>query len=737
MAKWANDSVMDAALDIVAAGTILTVCSAQPTTRTEAVTTYKLADVVVDSGDFTKANGDISGRKLTVSAQSNVAVDTTGTATHVAVSNGTVLLYVTTCTSQLLTSGNTVTVPAWDIEISDPSQKGQHMAGNMKDFATGTVATAPSPATSGTSLVLQTGEGVRMPATPFYATGHSPTAVPTLDTAEKIQVTNVTGDTLTIVRAQGGTVAKSIEAGWRISNTLFKEQLDDKEFVAQLHPLSVSTATAAATAAKVGTTAGGTYTPILGDIIVVTFTTANTATSPTLNIDGSGAKSVLLGGVNPTGVAMAGTKAMMYYDGTAWQLFGSQRVSDTDTNTTYIEVTAFTTVTTTTQAASVNNGYITNNVAQVNVTLPATAAIGQIVHVVGLGAGGWRVTAAAGDDIMINGNSTGAAGYIYGSQYATVGMRCIVASTTWEVIDYTGVITTGTGYNTLSGIVKSTTTDKVTTGTTAPSSPTSGDVWFDTNSLPEALAPSSIVWKENPSGTKNGSNTAFTTAQAYISGSLNVFVNGLAEGFSVTESAPGSGGFTLSPAPLSTDNLSVQYQVRTTATGNADTVDGYHANATPTANNISVLNANGKHPSAVIDWSTFSNNIKVAINTNAAAPVNGTALNLASVGSVVSFTVGEACKALVTSTIGCSSTSDFETKPQIWLDGALSSSATYTAAAANASGRIDTRTWQGVVTLSAGAHTISAGIVVSSATSANVAAGNAQISAIVLGNVTA
>ena len=121
MAKWANDSVMDAALDKVATGTILTVCSAQPTTRTEAVTTYKLADVVVDSGDFTKANGDTSGRKVTIGAQAGVAVDTSGTATHVAVSDGTNLLYVTTCTSQALTAGNTVTVPAWKIEFSDPS----------------------------------------------------------------------------------------------------------------------------------------------------------------------------------------------------------------------------------------------------------------------------------------------------------------------------------------------------------------------------------------------------------------------------------------------------------------------------------------------------------------------------------------------------------------------------------------------------------------------------------------
>ena len=121
MAKWANDAVIDAGLDVVATGTILTVCSAQPTNRTEAVTTYKLADVVVDGTDFTKSNGDVSGRKLTVSQQTIVAVDTTGTATHVAISSGSTLLYVTTCTSQLLTSGNTVTIPAWDIEISDPA----------------------------------------------------------------------------------------------------------------------------------------------------------------------------------------------------------------------------------------------------------------------------------------------------------------------------------------------------------------------------------------------------------------------------------------------------------------------------------------------------------------------------------------------------------------------------------------------------------------------------------------
>lgn len=125
MAKYANDDVMDGALAVVATGTTITICNAQPTNRTEAITTYSLADTTVTpgdgNGDFTIANGDTNGRKLTIEPQSAFVVDTSGTATHVAICDGTRLLYVTTCTSQVLTSGNTVSTPAWKIEIADPS----------------------------------------------------------------------------------------------------------------------------------------------------------------------------------------------------------------------------------------------------------------------------------------------------------------------------------------------------------------------------------------------------------------------------------------------------------------------------------------------------------------------------------------------------------------------------------------------------------------------------------------
>ena len=97
---------------------------------------------------------------------------------------------------------------------------------NIKDFATALIATAPSPANSGTSLVLQAGKGARMPAVPFAATIHPEGEIPTLDNAEKVNVTNVVADTLTIQRAQGETTARNIGIGWRISNAIFASDLD-------------------------------------------------------------------------------------------------------------------------------------------------------------------------------------------------------------------------------------------------------------------------------------------------------------------------------------------------------------------------------------------------------------------------------------------------------------------------------------------------------------------------------
>ena len=120
MAKFANDSVLDALLDKVATGTQLLVTTSQPADRTAALAA-SLASATLTSGSYAKADGTVNGRKLTIAAQSNIAVTATGSATHVSIVDGSSLLYVTTVTAQTLTSGNTVTVPAWTITVADPS----------------------------------------------------------------------------------------------------------------------------------------------------------------------------------------------------------------------------------------------------------------------------------------------------------------------------------------------------------------------------------------------------------------------------------------------------------------------------------------------------------------------------------------------------------------------------------------------------------------------------------------
>ena len=124
MPKQAPDATIDAMLDQIAGATAMHAISAYSMDDTYAtVVGNSLADVTMAGGDFTKAAGDTSGRKVTVAAKSGVAVDNTGTATHVALVNtaGTSVRYVTTCTPQGLTSGNTVNFPSWKVEVADPT----------------------------------------------------------------------------------------------------------------------------------------------------------------------------------------------------------------------------------------------------------------------------------------------------------------------------------------------------------------------------------------------------------------------------------------------------------------------------------------------------------------------------------------------------------------------------------------------------------------------------------------
>lgn len=118
MAKFQIDAMLDAGLDYISTNaTEMYVCTSQPADRAAAITA-SLTGAITPTFQA-NLDGDVSGRKKTVDQKVDVAITGTGDASHIALCSGTTLLYVTTCTTQALAGGGTVTVPAWDIELAD------------------------------------------------------------------------------------------------------------------------------------------------------------------------------------------------------------------------------------------------------------------------------------------------------------------------------------------------------------------------------------------------------------------------------------------------------------------------------------------------------------------------------------------------------------------------------------------------------------------------------------------
>lgn len=122
MGKSVHNDVLDDALDRVATATRLDVCSDVGTpidlTNTLANITLTAGD---GNGDYVIGAGDADGRKIAVAEQADISITDTGTALHIVLSLGGTILLTTTCTSQALTAGGTVTVPTFDYELADPT----------------------------------------------------------------------------------------------------------------------------------------------------------------------------------------------------------------------------------------------------------------------------------------------------------------------------------------------------------------------------------------------------------------------------------------------------------------------------------------------------------------------------------------------------------------------------------------------------------------------------------------
>lgn len=122
MAKSVHNDVLDDALDRVATCTRMDVTS---DAGTPINLTNSLANVTMTAGDgggdYVIGEGDTNGRKIAVAQQSDVSITATGTALHVVLSLSGTIIVTTTCTSQSLTSGGSVTIPTFDYEIADPT----------------------------------------------------------------------------------------------------------------------------------------------------------------------------------------------------------------------------------------------------------------------------------------------------------------------------------------------------------------------------------------------------------------------------------------------------------------------------------------------------------------------------------------------------------------------------------------------------------------------------------------
>jgi len=87
-------------------------------------------------------------------------------------------------------------------------------------------------------------------------------------------------------------------------------------------------------------------------------------------------------------------------------------------------------------ALAVNNGYISNGGALLTHTLPGTAAVGDVIEIMGKGAGLFKIGQPAGVTIHYGGSATttGVGGSLTSlNQYDTIQLKCLIANTDWSV----------------------------------------------------------------------------------------------------------------------------------------------------------------------------------------------------------------------------------------------------------------------------------------------------------------
>ena len=168
--------------------------------------------------------------------------------------------------------------------------------------------------------------------------------------------------------------------------------------------------------------------PLLGTTGTGNFVGSNgpTLTAPNLGTPATGTLTNCTGLIPSTGLSATGTPSSSTYlrGDNSWQTISSGSIP-------------YTVVTGTSQSMSTNNGYIANNAALITFTLPTTAAVGEVLGMIGINSGGWKIAQNTSQSIQIGQvtSTVGTGGYIQ-SQAGTDSLEliCVVANTKWAVL---------------------------------------------------------------------------------------------------------------------------------------------------------------------------------------------------------------------------------------------------------------------------------------------------------------
>jgi hypothetical protein len=126
MEKFCSSVVLAAACTVIRDNAVkVAVCTSLTTNTVANVQASMLAETALTTGastSWTLADSSVTGRKITMTAQSSIAIATTGVAKNIALYSSVsgLVYYVTNCTTQALVStSNKVTIPAFSMHFYD------------------------------------------------------------------------------------------------------------------------------------------------------------------------------------------------------------------------------------------------------------------------------------------------------------------------------------------------------------------------------------------------------------------------------------------------------------------------------------------------------------------------------------------------------------------------------------------------------------------------------------------